>query len=134
MSKNERIDEFQSAETSYVETIAVKDGVVCEVYKFNDDDTKDLGIIRVAKGCQTPLQRVLEGTSTVEGYLDGKGTLTVTDVDDKQTTYKFPGDEANREIGVIIGQKMQWSADPDSDLVFYEICTPPYQDGRFENL
>lgn len=134
MSKNERIEEFESLETSYVETIAVKDGVECDVYKFNEDDTKDLGIIRVAKGCQTPLQRVLKGESTIEGYLDGRGALTVTDVDDKRTTYTFPSDEADREIEVTIGQTMQWSADPDFDLVFYEICTPPYQDGRFENL
>ncbi len=29
---------------------------------------------------------------------------------------------------------MQWQADPNSPLEAYEICYPPYQDGRYENL
>ena len=29
---------------------------------------------------------------------------------------------------------MQWEASKNSNLVFYEVCYPPYQDGRFENL
>ena len=28
----------------------------------------------------------------------------------------------------------KWTAPSDTDLVFYEICDPPYQDGRFEDL
>ena len=29
---------------------------------------------------------------------------------------------------------MQWEADKDSDLVAYEICFPPYEDGRYQNI
>jgi len=29
---------------------------------------------------------------------------------------------------------MQWEADKEADLVAYEICFPPYEDGRYENL
>lgn len=126
--------EFQSAKISFVETINVTEGVDCDSYIFQDDETKDLGIIRVAKGCSTPLQRVLQGESTIEGYLDGIGALHVIEEDGKVNKYDFAGDEAVKEIEVTVGQTMQWIADPDSDLTFYEICTPPYQDGRFENL
>jgi hypothetical protein len=37
------------------------------------------------------------------------------------------------EVEVKIGETMQWQAAPDSDLEVYEICFPPYADGRFEN-
>lgn len=134
MSEAQRMHNFQSNKVSYRETSIVKEGVECEVYKFDDDETKDLGIIKVDRGCSTPLQRVLQGSSTIEGYLDGKGTLTVTDGDGTENIFEFAGGESGREIEVIIGQTMQWTADPDSDLIFYEICTPPYQDGRYENL
>lgn len=36
------------------------------------------------------------------------------------------------EIAVMINDVMQWQA--DSDLVLYEICFPPYEDGRFQNF
>jgi hypothetical protein len=29
---------------------------------------------------------------------------------------------------------MQWYANGNSDLVFYEVCWPPYADGRFEDI
>lgn len=38
------------------------------------------------------------------------------------------------EITVNIGDVMQWEAAPDSSLVAYEICYPPYEEGRYEEL
>jgi hypothetical protein len=35
---------------------------------------------------------------------------------------------------VGIGDVMQWEADKETDLVAYEICFPPYEDGRYENI
>ena len=35
---------------------------------------------------------------------------------------------------LAIGEIMQWQADKDSPLVAYEICIPPYEDGRYENI
>jgi hypothetical protein len=29
---------------------------------------------------------------------------------------------------------MQWAAAVDSELIFYEICEPPYKEGRYESL
>ena len=37
-------------------------------------------------------------------------------------------------IDVKVGDTMQWKADLNSRLVVYEVCYPPYADGRYENL
>jgi len=37
-------------------------------------------------------------------------------------------------IEVSIGEIMQWEADKESDLHVFEVCYPPYEDGRYENL
>lgn len=120
---------------SFVETQAVKEGVIADLYTFDDDTTKDLAIVHVTKGYKTPLQRILKGAKTIEGYMDGSGTLTVTAQDGLQKKYDFienANNNPNTETEVHIGELMQWSA--DADLTFYEICEPPYEDGRFENL
>lgn len=115
------------------ETIEVKSGVACDVYSFVDDESRDLAIVTVASGCKTPLQRILLGEKTIEGYYDGTGTLTVVDENGKERQYAFKGGD-NGAVDVFVGQTMQWYADTKSDLVFYEICQPPYEDGRFENI
>lgn len=118
---------------SFVETIEVKEGVVCDVYTFPDIPQTDLGIISVSPGCSTPLQKVLGGESTIEGFISGSGTLTITDKDGFSTQHLFyDGDQAQQEVK--IGECMQWAADSDSILRFYELCTPPYEDGRYKNL
>jgi len=122
--------EYEGQVVSFVETMRVKDGVVCDVYKFDNDQTKDLGIVKVSKGFKTPLQAVLNGDKTIERYVSGTGSLTVTKPDGTVTTYEFPS--INTDIEVGIGDQMQWEA--KEDLVFNEICYPPYQDGRFKNL
>lgn len=117
---------------SFVETMEVTDGVKCDVYAFVGDPTKDLGVIRIKPGKRTPLQKVLKGERTIEGYLSGVGILKVTKPDGETITYtlqtgKFP-------VDVKIGETMQWEAAPDSELTAYEVCFPPYQDGRYENI
>ena len=114
---------------SFVETLDVADGVACDVYTFDGDTTKDLGIIRINPGSKTPLQKVLKGDKTVEGYISGKGKLKITKPNGKQVVYTEPF-----AITVAVGELMQWEADPDSDLSVYEICLPPYEDGRYENI
>jgi hypothetical protein len=121
-------------EISFIETMKVKDGVWCDTYSFVGDDTKDLAIVRVDKGYKTPRQRILQGNRTIEGLLEGKGTFTVQLENDTTNTYELDATSPNKEVEVKVGQIMQWTAPPDTDLVFYEICEPPYQDGRFENL
>ncbi len=118
---------------TFVETQTVKEGVECDIYAFNNDASKDLAVVRVAQGYKTPLQRVLLGDKTVEGLYSGLGTLTITDTNSETVSHTFETSE-NREVIVRVGQIMQWHANKNSDLVFYEICEPPYIDGRFENL
>ena len=120
---------------SFIETINVVDGVECDVYSYDDDPTKDLGVIRIKPGMKTPLQRVLKGELTVEGYLAGKGKLTIIKPDGSQKVYGVDKDDKEpKYFSVEAGDTMQWEASPDSALTAYEICLPPYEDGRFENI
>jgi hypothetical protein len=118
---------------SFVETMKVADGVECDVYSFGEDESKDLGIIRIEPGKKTPLQRVLKGEKTVEQYISGKGELAITRQDGTQEV--IIADGSNHVLRIVnIGEMMQWEAAEDSDLVAAEICYPPYQEGRFENI
>jgi len=123
--------DFSDEPVTFVETSRVKDGVYCDVYRFNDDDSKDLGIVRVSKDCRTPLQRVLKGDKTLEIFQTGQGVLSVTNTDGVKIRHVFPSDTP-AEVEIKVGDLVQWEA--IEDLVFAETCYPPYEDGRFENL
>lgn len=129
----------EDKEVIYSFTMDVADGVECDVYKFADDETKDLGIVKVAPGAKTPRQRIVlgDGARTLEGYVSGTGTLKVTSVDGQERAYSFAEKSDKnlpRPVEVKQGEIMRWEAGAESELVFYEVCEPPYQDGRFENL
>lgn len=120
---------------TFIENQHIKEGVSADLYAFDNDNTKDLAIVHVSKGYKTPLQRILKGTKTTEGYMSGTGTLTITVEDGSKKTYIFTDDAGTNpsiETEVYIGELMQWSA--ETGLMFYEICEPPYEDSRFENL
>ena len=120
-------------EVIFVKTQKVKDGVICDVYAFAGDTTKDLGVVTVRQGCSTPMQKVLQGKSTIEGFISGTGTLFVKQADGKEVNYIF--DEASKagkpQIEILLNEIMQWKASGGSDLVFYEVCEPSYTEGRF---
>ncbi len=134
------IDHFtfrgETLATIFVETISVAPGVTCDVYTHPETGKRDLGIINIEPGHKTPRQRVLEGTSTIEGYISGRGRLVIEEENGER--YEFPVNPTSEGFAheIKVGQIMQWLADPDSDepLVAFEICFPPYEDGRFENL
>lgn len=120
---------------SFVESLHVTEGVVCDVYTFDGDTSKDLGIIKISPGSSTPLQKVLKGKNTIEGYIRGNGQLEITQPDGKKKTYSVSGEtKLPFSIEVKIGELMQWHAEENSKLVAYEICIPPYEDGRYENV
>lgn len=135
INMNDRLTEFEfdglCQEVSFVETMNVTDGVTCDVYKFVDDNKKDLGIIKIQPGYKTPLQKVLKGDRTVEGYVSGNGKLIITDNDGEKIYHVEKGKEL--QVNVNIGETMQWQAG-NEPLASYEICFPPYEDGRYENL
>ncbi len=117
-------------EIVFVETTEVKEGVVCDIYRYKGDDSKDLGIVKVSKGFQTPKQQILDGLKTLEIFKTGKGKLSVIKKDGSSLIYSFPGNVIKVELQV--GDIMQWTA--HEDLVFYEVCYPPYREGRFKSL
>jgi hypothetical protein len=130
----DKLSEFKNRKVSFIERMQVKEGVECDTYSFVGDATQDLAIVRVTRGFKTPLQKILHGTKTIEGFLEGKGTLVVHLEDGIINTLVLDITSANKEVEVKVGQIMQWTASEDADFVFYEICDPPYQDGRFEDL
>lgn len=120
---------------NFVETVVVNEGVTCDVYSFADDPTKDLGIIKIQPGHKTPLQRVVEGEKTIEGYISGNGMLTVTRQGKNKEIFVVNDNFLGKlNVNVNVGDLMQWQASADSEMVVYEICFPPYKDGRYENL
>lgn len=119
----------------FVGTERVCEGVECDVYAFIGDESKDLGIIRVAPGFKTPLQKVVEGLRTIEGHISGEGQLTITREGGNCVIHSFCGDSQNRVlIDVDIGDLMQWKSTGSTRLMAFEICYPPYQDGRYEEI
>ena len=120
---------------SFIETTHVNDGVDCDVYSFVDDPSKNLGIKRIKAGFKTPLQKVIKGDDTIEGYLSGKGKLIVVENNGRRREYVADEDSQKPiEVKVKKGEIMQWVANQEADLIAYEICYPPYEDGRFEDL
>lgn len=117
----------------YTGTVEVADGVRCTTYAVKDDTSVDLAIVTVEPGHKTPRQRVLRGEVTIEGYFKGEGTLTMESPDGVVESIEFGigRDVSSREVKV--GEIMQWVAG-EQGLVFYEVCRPPFAEGRFENL
>jgi hypothetical protein len=127
---------FQSKNVpvSFIETSQVVPGITCDVYEFVGDTEKDLGVVTIQPGFKTPLQQVLKGDKTIEGYISGSGTLSIKRIDGKQEVYQMNESKKSFSIEVMVGDTMQWQADKDSVLIIYEICFPPYMEGRFDNL
>jgi hypothetical protein len=129
----DKLEKFQGNAVVYGETQQVKAGVECDTYRFVGDDTRDLAIVRVDKGSKTRLQRILLGNKTIEAYVSGEGTLAITEPNGETRTLEFPSDD-RVEVEVNVGQLMQWTGSQEQGVTFYEICDPPYEDGRFEDL
>lgn len=139
VARSEKLSSFRHDDVvwqvSFVETMKVKDGVICEVYAFEGDKSRDLAIIHVEPSHTTPRQRVLKGNKTIEGFVSGNGSLIIEGAGESAVRYEFDDEngESSDSVSVELGQIMQWQAG-EAGLVFYEICEPPYEDGRFENI
>ncbi|MDO8341460.1 MAG: hypothetical protein Q7T59_05815 [Candidatus Woesebacteria bacterium] len=115
---------------SFVSKSDVIEGVVCDVYSFVEDNRMDLGIVTIQPGKKTPLQKVLLGDKTIEGFIAGKGKLTITKLNGETVVYIFEDERKDiKSIPVMVGETMQWEADEDSELIFSEVCYPPYEEG-----
>lgn len=132
LSTSSKLTTFRGEFVEFVETQAVKDGVTCDVYSFTADNTKDLGIVRIKRGSQTPKQLILKGDRTVEGFLVGEADLNFSLATQHNAVYTYSDGNYGVETVLRAGDTMQWHASEDS--VLYEVCHPPYQDGRFREL
>ncbi len=127
----DKLTEFQDEIVEFVESMKVTNGVVCDIYSYPTDVTKDLGIVTVQPGCKTPRMKILKGDQTIEGCLSGSANLTRIDQDGEFVhTYTSESETIELQIGEIV----QWEVLGEEPFVFYEICYPPYQDGRYKNL
>jgi hypothetical protein len=120
--------------STFIESSVVVLGVTCDVYVHPETDQRDLGIITIDSGAKTPLQKVLNGDLTIEGYLEGEGRLIITHIDGSQSVFEVDASAGGFCFSVEVGEYMQWQAALDQKLVVFEVCFPPYQDGRFENI
>ena len=118
---------------TYQQSNQIAEGVNCDSFIFDGENgIRDLAIIRISPGKKTPWQKVVEGDETVEGYIKGKGVLTVLRKSGEKMVYWVSGDHMEVKTGVWVGDVMQWRAEENSELEIYEICYPPYEEGRFK--
>ncbi len=118
--------------TEFIETTNVAPGVVCDVYYHPETQERDLGIIYIEAGKKTPLQKVLSGDETIEGYISGKGKLLILKPSGEKLEFEVGPDNEGFSHTIEVGDIMQWQA--IENLVVFEICFPPYWEGRFKNL
>lgn len=128
-TQNDNIFSFEigniSREIVFVKSVHVSEGVDSDVYSFLDDKSQILSIVKVKKGVKTPYEKVESNNKIIEGFLKGKGTLTVYLDGSNKNTYYFETAGYNKEVEIISGQTVQWSAPKDSDLIYYKIRDLP---------
>lgn len=142
MSKPTRFTDMLGHEhqIEHTDSLAVVEGVLCDTYAFTEDASRDLAIVTVNPGVATPLHEVVSGTKTLEGYVSGAGKLCIAGIQGATTIHTFgqpniqKTETTTKEIEIVVGDIVQWRADPLLPLTFYEICEPPYEDGRFRVL
>jgi len=115
-----------------IETIQVFPGVVCDAYLHPETKERDLGVIYIDAGLRTFPQKVLKGEETIEGYISGKGRLIIRKANGERLVFEVGPESDGFSQNIEVGDIMQWQA--DENLVVFEVCYPPYEDGRYENL
>ncbi len=124
--------EGRTQEVVFTETEKLPPDVLVHLYKFAWDDTKDLALFTTKK--RTPLQRVRQGTRTVEGYISGQAKLTIAKPDGTTRVYEVGKDTGQLSVDVEIGDLMRWEVLNGSTFVGYEVCFPPWAPGRYEDV
>lgn len=72
------------------------------------------------------------GNQTIEGYRSGAGKLIILHENGEKSVFEVDAESEGSTFEVKVGEIMQWQA--SSDLELFEVCFPPYADGRFEDL
>lgn len=124
--------EFNNEKVYFISSSLVTNWVHCDVYEFSDCQEKDLWIIHIKDWYSTPLQEVLEWEKTIEGKISWAGSFFLVR-DGKEQIFEISDNEPF-EIEIYVWDILQIRANQWTDLQFYEICYPKYQDWRFKNL
>lgn len=141
-NRTERLTQFEVRgelrAVTFIETVKVREGVECDVYEFDKNKDEDLGIIRVSEDKETPKQRINLDLDfpikfTEEGFVSGNGVLSVDRYEGKSDVYEVNSETGRFSTLVYRGDEMKWRAGKGG-LVAYEVCSPPYREGRFEDL
>lgn len=109
----------------FIKTEHSAGGIDSDLYSFTDDPKHELAIYTLQAGCQTPSKIIHPGRKVLEGFIKGKGTLTVDLGTGAKSNYYFESEGRNKEITVVAGQALQWTAPRDSYLVYYEMREAP---------
>ncbi len=110
---------------SYINSLHVSDGVDSDIYTFIDDNSQVLSIVKVKRGFKSPFEKIMSHNKVIEGFLKGKGTLTVTIEGGTKNEYYFENEGYNKVIELEYGQTIQWTAPKNDDLVYYKIRDLP---------
>lgn len=134
LERNPLIDKY--LKLLHVESAEVKpdSGIVCDVYRINRDESKDIAVVTMPKLSKTPRQRVRKGEATIEICLSGRGRIRIEHTDGSITEHNWGPTLSNRPVKVQVGEIMQIFSHPNEGLVFAEICKGPFAPGRFEEL
>jgi dipeptidase E len=106
---------------SFIKSVKINEVIDCNIYAFVDDKTHQLAVYEVNAGVKTPAKKVPAGHRIIEGYVHGKGTLTINLIDGTMNIYYFEKDGSNVEVEVEAGQTIQWTAPVNSILGYYEV-------------
>lgn len=112
-------------EIMYIKSVHIASGIDSDVYSFLDDKSQVLSIVRVKRGVKSPLEKIESANKIIEGFLKGKGTLSVSTFGNNKNTYYFETAGYNKEVEIHTGESVQWSAPKDADLIYYKIRDLP---------
>lgn len=121
-----KYNEFLWEKVSFISSSEVKKWVICDVYEFEWNNEKDLWIIYITSWNSTPKQKILKWDKTIEWIISWIWSFIFN------WKENICNEKEQNTFELNIWDTMQWKA--DTDLVFYEICYPPYDDWRFKNL
>lgn len=110
---------------TYLNSVHVSDGVDSDIYTFIDDNSQVLSIVKVKHGFKSPKEKIESHNKVIEGFLKGRGTLSVTFEDGNKNEYYFENEGYNKVIELEDGQSVQWTAPKNDDLVYYKIRELP---------
>lgn len=109
-------------------------GAKCEVYEFDDDNTRDLRVVSVEAGRSTVNQMLVGETKLMIDRLDGSGTVEVGCGCGRRGYYDFSPESGVASLELKTDQAIRLHADGMSRFVCAVVFEPPFADENFQRL